>query len=183
MGPRARTTGARAASVGGMELPSFVRRRASVVFVALLLAACGAEAPPDPAPDGIAALLLAEVNEARVAGRVCGDEGAFAPTHPLALDARLTLAAQVHADDMHARGTMSHTGSDGSNPGVRIARTGYVGATWGENVAAGYPSVDAVMAGWLGSDGHCANLMNPAFTEFGAGESGRYWAQVFARPQ
>ncbi|MFN2323641.1 MAG: CAP domain-containing protein, partial [Trueperaceae bacterium] len=55
--------------------------------------------------------------------------------------------------------------------------------SWGENVAAGYPSVDAVMAGWLGSDGHCANLMNPGFTEFGAGESGRYWTQGFARPR
>ena len=140
-------------------------------------------APSDPAPDGVAAQLLAQVNAARVDGQVCGARGAFAPTHPLALEARLTAAAQDHSEDMHAHQKMSHTGSDGSDPGERIARTGYVFASWGENVAAGYASVDAVMAGWLGSDGHCANLMNPGFTEFGAGESGRYWTQVFARPR
>ena len=94
-----------------------------------------------------------------------------------------TSAVEQLSRDMRARGVMSHTGGDGSNPGERIARTGYVSATWGENVAAGYPSVEAVMAGWLGSDGHCANLMNPGFTEFGGGETDRYWAQVFARPR
>jgi uncharacterized protein YkwD len=153
------------------------------IAVCVLLAACGVTAPADPAPDGVAALLLAQVNAARVEGRDCGARGAFAPTHPLALEARLSAVAQDHAADMHARGTLSHTGGDGSDPGQRIARTGYAAAAWGENVAVGYPSVDAVMAGWLGSDGHCATLMHPGFTEFGAGESGRYWAQVFARPR
>jgi len=183
MGSGARRGRRRPANLSGMQRPPRPRRPASIVALCLLLAACGAEPPPDLGPDGVAALLLAEVNAVRVEGRVCGDRGAFAPTHPLALDARLTIAAQVHADDMHARGTMSHTGGDGSDPGQRVARTGYAAATWGENVAAGYPSVDAVTAGWLGSDGHCANLMNPAFTEFGGGEAGRYWVQVFARPQ
>ena len=163
--------------------PFAPRRLALLAALALLLAACGTGLPADLAPDGVAAQLLAQVNAARVAGRVCGARGTFAPTHPLVLEARLTAAAQDHADDMHARGVMSHTGGDGSNPGQRIARTGYASATWGENVAAGYPSVEAVMAGWLGSDGHCANLMNPGFTEFGGGETDRYWAQVFARPR
>ena len=78
--------------------------------------------PADLTPDGVAAQLLAQVNAARVEGRVCGARGAFAPTHPLVLEARLTAAAQDHADDMRARGVMSHTGGDGSNPGQRIAR-------------------------------------------------------------
>jgi len=167
----------------GVKHPHRPQRFASFVVVGVLLSACGGGGPVAPAPDGVAALLLAQVNTARVEGRVCGARGAFAPTHPLAFEARLAAAAQDHADDMHARGTMSHTGGDGSDPGQRIARTGYAAATWGENVAAGYTSVDAVMAGWLGSDGHCANLMHPGFTEFGAGEAGRYWAQVFAWPQ
>ena len=169
--------------MAGVNRPLAPQRLASIVAAWFLLAACGATAPAEPAPDGVAAQLLAQVNAVRVEGRVCGARGALAPTHPLTLEARLTAAAQDHADDMHARGTMSHTGADGSDPGQRIARTGYAAAGWGENVAAGYMSVDAVMAGWLGSDGHCANLMHAGFTEFGAGESGRYWAQVFARPR
>lgn len=194
-----RSVRCRSASLSDVARPSTLLRLASIVAVCFVLVACGVAAPiepmpddatapsdpppSDPLPETIAAQLLAQVNAARVDGRVCGDLGAFAPTHPLALEARLTAAAQDHSEDMHAHVTMSHTGSDGSDPGQRIARTGYAFAGWGENVAAGQPSVDAVMVGWLGSDGHCANLMNPGFTEFGAGESGRYWTQVFARPR
>ena len=48
------------------------------------------------------------------------------------------------------------------------------------------------MDGWLDSPGHCANIMNPAFTEMGAAYRGRsardenrtaYWTQEFARPR
>ena len=210
MGCASRSVRSPSASLSTVARPFSFQRLTSILAVCVVLAACGVSAPIEPMPDGapapvepvpddapapsdpapsdplpttVAAQLLAQVNAARVDGQVCGDLGAFAPTHPLALEARLTAAAQDHSEDMHARQKMSHTGSDGSNPGERIARTGYVFASWGENVAAGYASVDAVMAGWLGSDGHCANLMNPGFTEFGAGESGRYWTQVFARPR
>ena len=62
----------------------------------------------------------------------------------------------------------SHTGSDGSNPGERIDRQGDDWWTYGENIAVGYQTVSAVMQGWLGSEGHCRNIMNPAFTEIGA---------------
>lgn len=156
-----------------------------------VLAACGLPAGPPPTAGGpdpdapiaseVARALLDAVNAARASERACGARGTFPAVPALRLEARLLTAAQAHADDMHEHGFMSHTGSDGSGPGERIARTGYQAASWGENVAWGYPTVDAVMAGWLGSDGHCANLMHPGFSELGAGESGRYWALVFAR--
>ena len=47
---------------------------------------------------------------------------------------------------------------------------------------------DAV-AGWIKNPGHCANLMNPAFTEMGVAfavdprsEMGVYWTQAFGTP-
>jgi len=40
---------------------------------------------------------------------------------------------------------------------------------YGENIAVGYPTVSSVLQGRLGSEGHCRNVMNPAFTEIGAG--------------
>lgn len=92
-------------------------------------------------------------------------------------------AASGHSQDMAEHGIMSHVGSDGSNPGERITREGYSFSTWGENVAWGYPTVERVMAGWVSSAGHCKNIMNPRFTEFGAAEIDRYWTQVFARPR
>lgn len=125
--------------------------------------------------------LLRSVNAARGAGATCGTT-LMAPVAPLALDTRLVRAAQSHSEDMEASGTLSHTGSDGSNPGDRIAMTGYQAATWGENAAAGYGSVASVVAGWLGSEGHCRNIMNASFTELGGARSGNYWTLVLARP-
>jgi uncharacterized protein YkwD len=92
---------------------------------------------------------------------------------------------------MAANNFFSHTSLDGRSVGTRITATGYVWRTYGENIAAGYPSVDSVMDGWTKSDGHCANLMNPAFTEIGLacvpGSSATtyptYWTMDLAAPR
>lgn len=44
---------------------------------------------------------------------------------PLAADARLARAAQLHADDMSAKTYFSHKGQDGSSAGDRVKREGY----------------------------------------------------------
>lgn len=53
----------------------------------------------------------------------------------------------------------------------------------GENLALGYPTATAVVAGWMGSDGHRANILNPRYTEIGVGcttgRRGALCAQVF----
>ena len=56
----------------------------------------------------------------------------------------------------------------------------------GENVAAGYPSVVAVMGGWMGSSGHRANLLSTSYEHVGVGRAASgsgalYWTQVFGR--
>jgi uncharacterized protein YkwD len=68
-------------------------------------------------------------------------------------------------------------------------QAGYRWSGIGENIASGQESVDQVMAGWLASPGHCANIMDRWFTEMGgafavAGGPGRaYWTQVFGTPK
>ena len=91
-------------------------------------------------------------------------------------------AAQRHSTDMDTTGFMGHTGSDGSTLSLRVEREGYAWRALGENVARGYVTPEAVMSAWLASDGHCANVMNPAFDELGLGLEGWSWTQVFARP-
>ncbi|HKX43869.1 MAG TPA: CAP domain-containing protein, partial [Burkholderiaceae bacterium] len=84
-----------------------------------------------------------------------------------------------------------HTGSNGSTFSQRIDATGYSWSTAGENIAAGYSSVDAVMDGWIASPGHCANLMNPNFSEVGvscvpgtsATVDSSYWTMDLAKPR
>lgn len=179
----------------GMRWRRWMRGLAGLVVAAALVAcATTSEFAPDPAPDpvpgsapeppqlpGELPALLTLVNEARAEARTCGST-LYAATHPLTLEPRLTAAAQAHSVDMHTNGFMSHTGSDGSGPSDRVEREGYDWRRLSENVAWGYGSAASVMGGWLGSAGHCRNIMDPNVTELGLGLSGSSWTQVFARP-
>jgi uncharacterized protein YkwD len=95
------------------------------------------------------------------------------------------VAAQRHAEDMTARDYFSHTSPEGTNPGSRLGAAGLAARGWGENIAAGYSDVAAVVQGWVDSPGHYRNLVNPSFSHVGfgradgAGAYGRYWVQVF----
>ena len=85
-----------------------------------------------------------------------------------------TPAAQVQSTDNathHTALNESHTGSDGSDPGMRMRSQGYNPGWWGENIAYNYPNLSAVMAAWLASPGHCSNIMNSHFTQAGVAQS------------
>ncbi|MBO0222785.1 CAP domain-containing protein, partial [Vibrio parahaemolyticus] len=63
----------------------------------------------------------------------------------------------------------SHRGSSGSDPGTRMSAAGYAWKMVGENIAAGQPTMSAVLRGWLGrKSGHWEAIKNPSFTEMGA---------------
>jgi uncharacterized protein YkwD len=100
---------------------------------------------------------------------------------PVTVNAKLTKAAEAHSKDMASHSNMSHTGSDGSNPGDRITRAGYTWSTYGENVAYGYDTPESVMAGWMASPGHKENILNCAFKEIGVAlaQPNSYWTQDF----
>lgn len=130
--------------------------------------------------------MVALVNEARSQGYRCGDAGLHPPVPPLALDARLSLAAQKHSADMRARGGAgSHSGSDGSRAADRVGREGYKPLWLGENTywnLSAEPRPGEAMNFWLLSPAHCRNLMSPNFSDLGVGKAGGYWTLVFARP-
>jgi uncharacterized protein YkwD len=111
--------------------------------------------------------VLERVNGNRAAGASCGSQGSFAAAAPLAWNAALTQAALVHSDDMVSANYFSHTGSDGSTASQRATAAGYVWQAFGENIAAGQPDVAAVMASWMASAGHCANIMRASFRDIG----------------
>ncbi len=50
----------------------------------------------------------------------------------------------------------------------------------GENEAWGYSSAADVVAAWMGSSGHRANILNSAFTHIGVGAVDDYYVQFFA---
>ncbi|MFF2196746.1 CAP domain-containing protein [Streptomyces sp. NPDC058157] len=131
--------------------------------------ASGAQA--SGAPADVQAAVVALVNQERAA----------AGCPALTVNPMLTQAAQDHSADMAAHATMSHTGSDGSDPGARITRAGYPWQAYGENVAYGYGTPEQVMEGWMNSPGHRRNILDCSYREIGIGlaQPGQYWTQDF----
>ena len=70
-----------------------------------------------------------------------------------------------------------------------MLRAGYQSRLTGENIALGPESAEEVVAGWLASPGHCANIMDSRFQHIGVGmTTGRgrgqiYWVQDFGAPK
>lgn len=104
---------------------------------------------------------------------------------PLAGDQRLVSAARAHSQDMSDNGYFSHTSLDGRSVGDRITAASYAWNRCGENIARGYPTPEAVMSGWMNSEGHRNNILSSNYCDLGVGyvAAGRYWTQNFARRQ
>lgn len=132
--------------------------------------------------------ILDRVNQARAAGRTCGSTS-YAPAPALRWNGVLFNAAGAHSTDMAANNYFSHTSQDGRNAGQRITGAGYAWSAYGENIAAGQTSVQAVVDGWLASPGHCANIMNASHVDMATAcvasstsTYRTYWTMELARP-
>jgi uncharacterized protein YkwD len=138
-----------------------------------------------PGIDGIKQELLTAINDARASARMCGATY-YSAAVSVTWNDDLADAAYKHSADMATNHLFSHTGSDGSSPATRISQEGYHWNAMGENIAYGYPTVEDVIQGWLGSEGHCQNMMSPMFTEIGAAIAGNtdvpYWTLDLAKP-
>jgi uncharacterized protein YkwD len=104
---------------------------------------------------------------------------------PVAWHDQVAAAAQAHSADMAAMNRMSHTGSDGSNAGDRLHRAGFTWQSWGENIAAGLNSNEAVFDAWMASPDHRRQILG-SYTYIGdgavaAGDGTVYWTMDLAR--
>ena len=145
---------------------------------------------PAPAPTpstGISASeqrVLDLTNQARAVTRSCGTTS-YPAAPALTWNASLATAARNHASDMAVRNYFSHTSQDGRTFVQRATNAGYSSyRALGENIAAGQPTPESVVAGWLNSPGHCSNIMSANFRELGVGVGtggiyGIYWVQDF----
>lgn len=182
--PQAHRTGTRHLRALALALSCIVG------LVAALACAPGASAATS-CPDADARPGTVGTGRSAAAMRCLVDhERQAAGLQPLAVDTRVTQAAQDHADDMAARNYFAHDAPApapaGTTVGDRLGTVGYPWAQTGENLGRGQPTPRAVMAAWLASPGHCANLMAAQVTTLGIGISpaggGPYWVQVLARP-
>ena len=147
----------------------------------------GTEPPSPPAtatpgqPPADASALVSEVITRTNAERLA------AGCPALSVDANLTLAAQLHSEDMARQNYFAHDSLDGRSPFDRIAQAGYLYSEAAENIAAGQRTPADVVAGWMNSPTHRANILNCSLTQIGVGyatggDYGSYWVQDFGAP-
>jgi uncharacterized protein YkwD len=143
-------------------------------------------APSTSAAESLRARLLVLVNRARATSRTCGGT-TYPAVAALHRSAALDRAAGAYATRMATEDFFSHESPDGSTMVSRLKAVGIGDTTERENIAAGQTTAAAVMTAWLGSPGHCANLMAGDVTRIGLGHAtgsgstyGQYWVQDFA---
>lgn len=133
------------------------------------------------------AQVITLVNKERAKGANCHTEGTFRAAGPLKAQANIQCAARYHSLWMADTNNFEHEsprGDLGADPWERMANAGFTGTGVGENIAVGYTTPAEAVAGWIASDGHCANIMNSAATltgvgYFEGGSWGYYWTQDF----
>lgn len=127
--------------------------------------------------------LLSQVNKVRATGCRCPNGKYYKPSPPLVWNTALARAAQLHAKDMDEKAYFEHRSCDGKNFTTRIQDQGYQWMFAGENIAWGFSDAAKVVRAWQRSKGHCKNLLNPNYTEMGAGRSDDFWVQDLAAPK
>ena len=96
-------------------------------------------------------------------------------------DWELSRVARYKSQDMHDERYFSHTSPTYGTPFEMIRAFGLSYRAAGENIAVGYATPAAVVAGWMTSEGHRANILSSSYTKIGVGyvADGNYWTQQF----
>jgi uncharacterized protein YkwD len=126
---------------------------------ALLLVATPAHAAPARVPvRTLMSQVVTMTNQQRDA-HGCGQ---------VAVDRDLTVASIRQSGYMARTGVFSHVWRNGSTFASRARAAGYQRPA-GENIAWGYPTAAQVVAAWMASPRHRANILNCAARSIGAG--------------
>jgi uncharacterized protein YkwD len=141
--------------------------------------------PPRPAPARVAVNNIVDTVFA-----LTNRERVRADLTPLRRSPLLMRAAQIQAEQMAATGKLAHELPGARYPTMasRLRAVGYAPRAAGENIAEGYTSGAALLAGWMTSPTHKANILSAKYRETGIGtarsKAGRsYHVQLFAQPR
>jgi len=111
-------------------------------------------------------LAHAEVNKASIIS-LTNQKRAENGLAPLTINYSLESSASTKANDMLANNYWSHNSPSGKTPWTFIRNAGYKYLFAGENLAEGYSSGEAIIAAWMASPSHRANILNRNYKEVG----------------
>jgi uncharacterized YkwD family protein len=108
-------------------------------------------------------------------------ERARAGLPALKVDAQLSDVAQKKSQDMQQNHYFSHTSPTYGSPFDMMRDFGVTYKAAGENIAKGQRTPQEVVAAWMNSPGHRANILNRQFTHIGVGfeQTENIWTQMF----
>ena len=111
---------------------------------------------------------------------IVNQERIKAGVKPLKFNNDMYKAAMVRAKECDE--SFSHDRPNGTSCFTALKEAGVKYFSAGENIAMGYRTPADVMKGWMDSEGHRNNILNPNFTDFACGvyKSG-YWSQFFCK--
>lgn len=137
---------------------------------------------PIPAPQGQVRNLAAQNPSDVLFDQMLGNVRRQTSLSALAYNAKLAQAAQAHADDMDARGYLSHMTPEGADVSARVSALGLPDCGLGENIARGQTTSAEVFESWMASGPHRRNILNPRMASYGIGHSGKTWVLVLYAP-
>ena len=111
---------------------------------------------------------------------IVNQERIKAGVKPLKFNNDMYKAAMVRAKECDE--SFSHDRPNGTSCFTALKEAGVKYLSAGENIAMGYRTPADVMKGWMNSEGHRNNILDPDFTDFACGvyKSG-YWSQFFCK--
>lgn len=133
-------------------------------------------APPTENVSGLSAMELEVVRLVNIERQKAGLSNFKASTE-------LSNVARMKSKDMAVNNYFSHTSPTYGSPFEMMKSFGISYRTAGENIAKGYSSAQSVVNGWMNSQGHRDNILNPSFNTIGVGayigNGSTYWTQMF----
>lgn len=103
----------------------------------------------------------------------------------LTLDAEISNVARIKSKDMADNNYFAHQSPTYGSAGDMLSKFGIKWSAWGENIASGQKTPEAVVNAWMNSSGHRANILSSNYSRLGVGyvtnsNGTPYWTQMFA---
>jgi len=85
---------------------------------------------------------------------------------------------------MASNNYFAHQSPTYGSAGDMLKQFGIKWSAWGENIASGQRTPEAVVTAWMNSEGHRANILSSNFSKIGVGYATNsngtpYWTQIF----
>lgn len=102
----------------------------------------------------------------------------------LTFDQSVSNVARTKSKDMAANNYFAHQSPTYGSAGDMLTKFGIKWSAWGENIASGQKTPEAVVTAWMNSPGHRANILSTNFSKIGVGYAVNsngtpYWTQIF----